>query len=887
MKIKRLRLKNFCGVDEVEVHFAIKGVTLIHGPNEAGKSTLMTALDALFDHRDDSRREEVREIKNVSRDVGAEVEADIEIGIHNFTYFKRFHKDRETVLTVHSPKAENMTGREAHDRVEQILKGSVDTGLWRALRILQGKNLQMPALQDLRALSDALDRAAGQVQAGDTENALLDSAKNEYAKYYTETGREREVPLGQAQAVVTDAIKKEIHLEAELNSLREDVDVHAELDRSLITLKHSLTGLQSSMDKAQMTWDRVSQLADKLDRARSKKQIAAQALHTAQSDLQRRTDLIGEVEAADIRIKETQIEFEKTTSELNNATSEMDVARKERDDAISVAAQLGEEESVRRADLEIREDEFELIRMKERIEHVAAADEAAAQASVVVSNAKITEKIRAQIRDAEIQLKTAQGVLNSASPQLSIKALESISLLIGDDFFSLEPGQDRTLSVKAPIYATIGSQVEIRVVPGTSADALKNSVMDANNTLVKLCALGGVASPEDAETTWSSLVEAKRTLADRDRIAQEHLRDLTREELVNRIRRYETKVEAYFRNRTTIFVLPATSDECRTALEKVIQKVDEAHNFSKKIVAIFDENQEYQTKCREQHARSSATLDMAKKDHKNAIDRLAQARILSSDSQLKIGLEVAIENAQSASENFKNAENQLEGSDRESAKSFLDGAKTAFITAKEKCQALERDLISVRTRLDLMGNRGLAESLSEAKRASFEAKDSLSRLQRRALAAKLLYETLNDERQAMRNAYVTPLRDGIERLGHHVYGSTFRVEIDERLQVVSRTVDGVTVAVKQLSNGAQEQLSLLTRLAVASMVSEDGGVPLVIDDALGSTDEGRLESMGAVLRVASQNTQTIIITCAPERYVHVGAQAAFLMRRSNYSIEGY
>ena len=39
-------------------------------------------------------------------------------------------------------------------------------------------------------------------------------------------------------------------------------------------------------------------------------------------------------------------------------------------------------------------------------------------------------------------------------------------------------------------------------------------------------------------------------------------------------------------------------------------------------------NQEYQTKCREQHARSSATLDMAKKDHKNAIDRLAQAMMI-------------------------------------------------------------------------------------------------------------------------------------------------------------------------------------------------------------------------------------------------------------------
>ena len=29
--------------------------------------------------------------------------------------------------------------------------------------------------------------------------------------------------------------------------------------------------------------------------------------------------------------------------------------------------------------------------------------------------------------------------------------------------------------------------------------------------------------------------------------------------------------------------------------------------------------------------------------------------------------------------------------------------------------------------------------------------------------------------------------------------------------------------------------------------------------------------MGAVLRIASLGMQTIILTCAPERYVHVGA----------------
>ncbi len=171
----------------------------------------------------------------------------------------------------------------------------------------------------------------------------------------------------------------------------------------------------------------------------------------------------------------------------------------------------------------------------------------------------------------------------------------------------------------------------------------------------------------------------------------------------------------------------------------------------------------------------------------------------------------------------------------------------------------------------------LAEALAESQRVAFEAKDSLDRLLRRAAAAKLLYDTLLAEREAMRKAYVAPLREGIERLGRHVFGPTLRVEVDDNLQVVSRTLDGVTVSLVQLSTGAREQMGLLVRLAAASMVSKDGGVPLVLDDALGSTDEGRLESMGAVLRIASQDIQTIILTCAPERYFHVGAQVSTAM----------
>ena len=124
MRIHRIRLKNFCGVVESEACFAPRGVTIVEGPNEVGKSTLLQALDLLFDYRDDSRSEDVRAAKPVDRDVGAEVMVDLEMGGCDLTYFKRFNRDCETRLSVRTPKAENLTGREAHDRVQQLLDES-------------------------------------------------------------------------------------------------------------------------------------------------------------------------------------------------------------------------------------------------------------------------------------------------------------------------------------------------------------------------------------------------------------------------------------------------------------------------------------------------------------------------------------------------------------------------------------------------------------------------------------------------------------------------------------------------------------------------------------------------------------------------------------------
>lgn len=245
MRIDRIRLKNFCGVTEAEIRFAPKGVTIVHGPNEAGKSTLMQGINVLFDHRDDSRKEEVRLTKPVDRDVGAEVEADVEIGVCRFTYFKRFHKDKATRLTVHAPKAESLTGREAHERVEQILSGSLDTNLWKALRIVQGQNLKMPELHNQPALAQALDRTAGQAKSGEREEGLYEAARSEFHQYFTEKVKEKEDPVGRARTQAATTAENKQELERQLKELEDQIARFATLAKATDTLHRSLSSLES------------------------------------------------------------------------------------------------------------------------------------------------------------------------------------------------------------------------------------------------------------------------------------------------------------------------------------------------------------------------------------------------------------------------------------------------------------------------------------------------------------------------------------------------------------------------------------------------------------------------------------------------------------------
>ena len=75
MKLHRLILRNYRGISFRDIEFPDRGVVVVSGANEIGKSSMIEALDLLLDSKDRSTKKEVKQVKPTHVDEGAEITA--------------------------------------------------------------------------------------------------------------------------------------------------------------------------------------------------------------------------------------------------------------------------------------------------------------------------------------------------------------------------------------------------------------------------------------------------------------------------------------------------------------------------------------------------------------------------------------------------------------------------------------------------------------------------------------------------------------------------------------------------------------------------------------------------------------------------------------------
>ncbi|MEZ5555067.1 hypothetical protein [Haliea sp.] len=125
-------------------------------------------------------------------DVGSSVAAEVRCGDYHFHYSKTYNRKAGTELRILAPRAEQLTGDDAHNRAWEILSSHMDMALWDALLVEQGKEIGGVRLADSDGLARALDNAAGGAGVSGEESALFDAVQAEYERYFTlKTGKPR------------------------------------------------------------------------------------------------------------------------------------------------------------------------------------------------------------------------------------------------------------------------------------------------------------------------------------------------------------------------------------------------------------------------------------------------------------------------------------------------------------------------------------------------------------------------------------------------------------------------------------------------------------------------------------------------------------------------
>ena len=869
MRLHRVQLRNYRGVANSDVSFSQDGVTVVEGPNEVGKTAIAEGLRLAIEQPDSSGRADVKAVKPVGRDVGPEVEFTLSSGEYELTFRKRWLRQPETTLEVIAPHHESFTGRAAHDRLQAILDETLDEELWKALRIEQGTKLILPKF-GLPSLGRALDRAAGGETTSDREDTLWARIEEEYAKYWTPTGQARgdRRSLG---AGVEEAKEKVAGLEQQLQDVESATARMDWLTGEEARLSNTKKSCESRVRELNESSAAVSGLLTEVERLDAL-HIAAEAQRDAAvGQWNQRKSLIATLETATEELKALESEVETAAPSLTAAQVLRDNTSKALEDAETALqrAQQGLRRAV--ADRDHLRQLIEVVQLKERHTRYQEAEELLKKAEAHLESATVDGEVAEQIERAYIDDEIAKAAAGSAAASVEVVALRDVAAEIGGERIELAATEANHTLVEDDLLVVIPEVVRIQISAGAGSKDLAEVRRRAQEAYRRLCEAAGVSGVADAKKAAQELQDTLREKGVAQEAIRRELRDLTPDVLLGKIKNLSVRIASYPNERPKDPPLPGNLDEAQRIEAEVSADFDTCNGKLAECKRKAEEAKASLNQAELDNAGRAAKITLAQGTKNEALSRLSSEREEESDEALTAAVVATGEKEANARKLLDGAKAALDEANPDSIRALLESAEGALTRATKELDSNRSSQVDLKARLSARGEEGIYTAHQEATNRFNHVTREYERQEARADAARLLLQTFSRHRQEARERYMKPFKERIDQLGHIAFGPTFAVELGEDLQVKRRTLDGVTLEVSQLSIGAQEQLGVLCRLACATIVSpDDGGVPVMIDDALGWSDPQRLQSMGAAISAAGKQCQVIVLTCTPGRYAHVG-----------------
>ncbi len=872
MKLHRLRLRNFRGITERECVFAERGVTVVSGANEAGKSSMVEALDLLLEVPSSSKSRKVAAVQPSGHDVGTEIEAEISCGLWRFTYTKVFNKSPSTTLRVSQPKPEQLTGKLAHDRVLAILAQAVDLALLQASRVVQGTAEASVALGASASVTRALDRAvadrdgcSANGESADTDDDdLLAVVEAEYARYYTPGRGQPTGELAQAQAREGSARKALAELEAAVAAIDADVVIVEQASAQRRRLTVAADELKVRVEEAESARTKAYEIRDRFAKA----QVEAEAARlrdekwTAERDLRRATAAkIDALRSERSVATRARAQAQAARALAHEQEKQHEAARSAAEAALTQAVDALAASEAREVAARRRR---ELTAAQDRLQRALAAHAALAAGEAALAANTVDGEVLAQARDLRDQLRATSARVEALATSVRIVALGDLPVLVdGADIGA----HGETLSIVGETVVEVPGAVRVELAPAANAADLAQQRDALVQQAARLCAAHGAADLDGAiglgEARLAVEPQVMVARAEADRVCG----DADIDELRGVVARLADQAggadEAAGTAESEGAAASAGTESDLAARRFAERECAAALVAAERAVALHTRRTAELDAAKQRAAEDVARIDDQIADLVQALEQ-SRREVSDADVEARIADGVQALVSACAAEKVLRAElDEANPADAEQQVAVLDARFAALDADRAE---LDQRLAQARARIEVCREDARRDRRDEAAATHVAAQAELARVDARARAARLLRTVVNERRDAAHARFSEPLRRHLEDLAQPLFGTGVRFDVDGGLRVASRTLDGTTVSFDELSTGTREQIGIIARLACAMLVDEHDGVPVIIDDALGHSDPDRIAKMNRVLTRAGENAQVIVLTCSPERY---------------------
>ncbi|MGX1739661.1 AAA family ATPase [Corynebacterium flavescens] len=844
MRIHSLVIDNVRGIDHLELSgLPETGVVVIHGDNEVGKSTLAEAIDVVLNEKHGGRSRKIQALQPVGKDVAPQITLEATVGPVHFRITKRWLRKKASELQVLGPHPAQFTGGQADDELERILGAHLDRALLQALFLRQDDLGEGISAVGIPSVTTALEKSSGVaeevVNAEDSE--LMTKVEAEFLKYFSARQARPAHAYKEAIDTLARAEEKAEAAQEKLASLEGVVESYEKILEDKKAAEGSLPLAKQERAEAGVALEKAQQAAEKAAAQRERVHLAAAEVERLKLLEVQRGELKAGVEAA--------------VKDLQRTAKELDAAREKASSEAVAKAELEEQlESAQAAWSAVRE-QLKLARrlqakqecsdLEARIAKLEELDTSLKRAREALRAARdIKEADIKELRSAAQEVAVAQRVHAATAPKLRLSAAPVTEVRVDEN--TLAVGEETVVKLAEGTRLEIGAVTAIFEAGAGSQEESGAVVARAGLRLKEAQDLIGCDTVEEAE----ALREVYRALREElNRAEREWQLELGEDEVAELEERHRQLVEE-------VAELPAEDIDLRTAEEEE-EAARELVEAKEKALAPYRDSATVQ-----EVIRWETLHDTARSEVERTRTKLETAREATADADVR----ASVLQAEGVLEQRKAELAQMQEVDLDTARALVEGAQSRLQGLEDTVRQAELDLSELSSHIQVQ--TGAAEEAAQATAQLDNAREAHAAIERRAMAVRYLRELLLKHRDAARERYAQPFTQQLSEFARTVFGKGVSFELNEELQIQARTRENQTVPVESLSGGAREQLAILTRFAIAKLVDADG-VPVIVDDALGSTDVHRLQLMSTLFSSVGQYAQVLVLTCVPERYSRV------------------